>query len=183
MPTYDKEELEALIDGKLPWTRVQEIIQAAKDTDRLEKLIEIYQQRVNFSEPIVLPLTLALFIVRKGRDYAIKCRCGYEFGDFRVNWKLYSHIYVRDTQETLDEVYPGLQSLDPSLVQIREYYCPGCFTQLEVESLPRGVPPEFELLPDLDTLYTDWLNKPLPEKVEFVDKTYEVTAKWAEETE
>lgn len=181
MSEYDRTELEALIDGKLPWGRAQEIIKAPKDKDRLEKVTQIFQQRVNFSEPIVLPLTMALFVVLKGNQYIVKCRCGHEFGDFRVNWKLHSHIYVRDTQEALDEVYPGLQRLDPRLVQVREYYCPGCFTQLEVETLSRGVPPDFELLPDLETLYRDWLVKPLSHEAEFVDKTPEVIAQWAQE--
>ena len=46
MPEYDISEIERLIDGKLPWTRVQEIMKAAKDSDRFQKWVEILQARV-----------------------------------------------------------------------------------------------------------------------------------------
>lgn len=179
MSIYTKAELEALIDGTMPWEKVQEIIKNPKDTDRFERVVEILQGRVNFKEPILLPLTPKLFIVQKGKDRVVKCGCGCEFGDYRVNWKLYADIYVRDTQEALDEVYPGSHSLNPEYVQIREFYCPGCASQLEVESLPRGVPVDFEFLPDLDAFYTHWLGKMLPEEFMHKDKTGEVLRQWA----
>lgn len=179
MSSYTRVELEAMLDGKMPWEKVQEIIKNPKDTTRFEDVVNIFQDRVNFKEKILLPLTPKLYIVQKGKERVIKCGCGQEYGDYRVNWKLYSLIYVRDTQETLDEVYPGLHSLDPRIVQIREYYCPGCATQLEVEALPRGVPADFEFLPDLDTFYRHWLGKVLPEEFEHVDKTGEVLKHWA----
>jgi acetone carboxylase gamma subunit len=53
--------------------------------------------------------------------------------------------------------------------------------QLEVEAVPRGCPPDFEFLPDLDTFYRDWLERPLPDKQEFVDKTLDVVRTWPEE--
>jgi acetone carboxylase gamma subunit len=64
-------------------------------------------------------------------------------------------------------------------MQLREYICPGCGSQLEVEAVPRGTPPDFELLPDLDTFYRDWLGKPLPDQQEFVDKTPDVIKDWS----
>ncbi|MFA4916174.1 MAG: acetone carboxylase subunit gamma [Syntrophales bacterium] len=178
---YTKRELEKLIDGQVPWDRCQEIIKNPKDENRFEKVTEIYQSRAAFKEQIILPLTPYLFIVQKGKDYVVKCKCGQEFGDYRVNWKLYSSIFVRDTEETMEEVYPGVQRPDPDYCEVREYYCPGCAALLEVETLPPGVPADFEFLPDLDTFYSEWLNKPLKEKTEFVDKTPEVIAQWAKE--
>lgn len=178
MTQYTRAELEALLDGKLDWSSVQEIIKNPKDADRFEKMVEIYQGRVAFSERILLPLTPRLFVVQKGKDRIVKCSCGHEYGDYRVNWKLYSLIYVRDEDEALKEVYPGLLKPDPRFCQIREYYCPGCGAQLEVESLPPGMPAEFEFLPDIDTFYREWLNKPLPEEIEYVDKTAEVIKEW-----
>jgi acetone carboxylase gamma subunit len=76
-----------------------EIISSPKDEDRFQKIIEIYQVRVKFKDPILLPLTPHLFIVQNGEDRVIKCDCSHEFGDYRVNWKLYSMVYDRDTQE------------------------------------------------------------------------------------
>ncbi len=178
MPSYDVSELERLIDGDLPWTRVQEIMKDAKDADRFDKWVAIQQKRVPWKETILLPLTTALFIVRKGRGRIVKCRCGHEFGDYRVNWKLEALVHVRETEEQLREVYRGSEQPDPSWIQIREYICPGCGTQLEVEAVPRGCPPDFEFLPDLDTFYREWLGRPLPDEVEFADKTLDAVRGW-----
>ena len=179
MPEYDITEIERLVDGKLPWTRVQEIMKAAKDSDRFQMWVQILQSRVPWNEEIILPLTTNLFIVQQGDDRAVKCRCGQIFGDYRVNWKLSALIYVRDDSEKLNDVYRGREQPDPEWTQIREYYCPGCGSQLEVEGVPRGTPPDFEFLPDLDTFYREWLGKPLPNEVEFVDKTLDVVREWA----
>ncbi len=178
MTQYAKEELALLLDGKLSWDRVQEIIKEAKDPDRFEKVVAIHQARVAFKEPIVMPLTPYLFIVQKGKDYVVKCKCGHEYGDYRVNWKLYSNVFVRETDEDLEAVYPGVQKPDRQFCQVREYYCPSCAVQLEVETLPPGMPADFEFLPDLEAFYGEWLNKPLKQRTEFVDRTSEVIAEW-----
>jgi acetone carboxylase gamma subunit len=179
MPEYDRSEIERLVDGRLPWARVQEIMKAPKDPDRFDRWVDILQSRVPWPERILLPLTPALFIVQKGGERIVKCRCGHEFGDYRANWKLAALIHVRDTAEKLHEIYHGREQPDAAWVQIREYYCPGCGTQLEVEALPRGAPPDFELLPDLDTFYRDWLGRPLPDEQEFADKTLDVVKGWS----
>lgn len=175
---YETAEIEALVDGRLPWTRVQEIMKAPKDAARFEQWIQIQQSRVTWPERILLPLTPRLFIVQKGPDRIVICSCGQEFGDYRVNWKLSALIYVRDTEESLAEVYMGWELPDAAWMQLREYYCPGCGAQLEVEAVPRGCPPDFEFLPDLDTFYRDWLGRPLPDEKEFVDKTLETVQGW-----
>jgi hypothetical protein len=48
-----------------------------------------------------------------------------------------------------------------------------------VEAVPRGTPPDFEFLPDLDTFYAKWLGKPLPDAKGFVDKTLDVIREWS----
>ena len=150
MSEYEIREIEQLVDGELPWARVQEIMKAPKDADRFEKWVKILESRVAWSEKILLPLTPHLFIVQKGSDRIVKCRCGHEFGDYRVNWKISASIYVRDSDEAMREIYRGREQPDPRWIQVREYYCPGCDTQLEVEAVPRGCPPDFDFLPDLD---------------------------------
>jgi acetone carboxylase gamma subunit len=179
MAEYDVHEIAQLVDGGLPWARVQEIMKAPKDPDRFDKWVEILQGRVPWSEKILLPLTPHLFLVQKGRERIVKCDCGHEFGDYRVNWKLHSSIHVRDSEDALREVYRGREQPDPTWVQIREYYCPGCAAQLEVEAVPRGCPPDFDFLPDLDTFYRDWLGRPLPDDKEFADKTLDVIRQWS----
>ena len=178
MPEYDIAEIERLVDGKLPWPRVQEIMKGAKDSDRFDKWLQLLQGRVAWPEKILLPLTPNLFIVQKGSERIVKCRCGQEFGDYRVNWKLHSLIYVRDTEESLQEIYRGIEQPDPSWVQVREYYCPGCGAQLEVEAVPRGCPPDFEFLPDLETFYRKWLGRSLPGARKPLDRTLDVIRGW-----
>lgn len=179
MPEYNVNELERLIDGDLPWTRVQEIMKSPKDATRFEKWVQILQGRVPWQDRILLPLTPHLYIVEKPDGRVVKCTCGHEFGDYRVNWKLSALIHVRDSEKELGKVYRGSEMPEAEWVQLREYYCPGCGNQLEVEAVPRGCPPDFEFLPDLDTFYRDWLGKPLAQQVEFADKTIDTVRGWS----
>ena len=177
--SVDKADIEMLMDGVLPWPAVQELMREAKDTDRFDKYVAILQERVPWDERILLPLTPALSIVAKDGKRIVKCRCGQEFGDYRVNWKLSALIYVREDEESLSEVYQGREMPDPTWIQVREYVCPGCGSQLEVEAVPRGCPPDFDFLPDLDTFYDEWLGRPLRDTAEYRDLTLETIDKWA----
>ncbi len=179
MAEFLKEDIAKLIDGVLPWPAVQEMLKSHKDPDRFDKYVEIQQSRVSWSEQILLPLTPKLFIVAKEGSRIVKCECGHEFCDYRVNWKLESLISVRDDEASISEIYKGRDMPDPAWVQIREYICPGFGSQLEVEAVPRGCPPDFEFLPDLDTFYRDWLGRPLPDQCEYEDKTLEVVVGWS----
>ncbi len=180
MAEFHRADVEKLIDGVLPWPAVQDMMKSPKDPDRFDKYVEILQGRVPWKERILLPLTPHLFIVARAGERLVKCRCGHEFGDYRVNWKLSALIHVRDTEESLAEVYRGRELPDPAWIQLREYVCPGCGTQLEVEAVPRGCPPDFEFLPDLDTFYRDWLGRPLPDEMASVDRTLETVREWSE---
>jgi acetone carboxylase, gamma subunit len=95
-------------------------------------------------------------------ERVVKCDCGHEFCDYRENWKLQAKIFVRDTEEKMNEIYPKLMSPDPEWQVIREYYCPSCATQLEVEAVPPWYPIILDFEPDIDTFYNEWIKKPLP---------------------
>lgn len=179
MAQFVKEDIAKLIDGSLPWPAVQDMMKSPKDPDRFDKYVEILQERVAWSEPILLPLTPKLFIVAKSGQRIVKCVCGHEFGDYRCNWKLESLVHVRDDEASLAEIYPGRDTPDPGYVQVREYVCPGCGSFLEVEAVPRGCPPDFEFLPDLDAFYSEWLGRPLPDAAEFKDLTLDKIAEWS----
>ena len=178
MADFHKADVEKLMDGVLAWPAVQEMMKSPKDVDRFDKYVEILQERVEWDDVILLPLTPALFIVAKDGERVVKCRCGHEFGDYRVNWKILALIHVRDTEESLAEVYKGREMPDPAWVQLREYVCPGCGGQLEVEVVPRGCPPDFDFLPDLDTFYAQWLGRPLPDTAEYKDLTPDAVGAW-----
>jgi len=179
MAEFHKADIEKLIDGVLPWPATQDMLKSPKDGDRFDKYVEIMQARVKFEDPILLPLTPSLFIVSSDEGRVVKCGCGHSFGDYRVNWKLSSLIRVRDDEASISEVYKDREMPDPAWTQIREYICGGCGNQLEVEAVPRGCPPDFDFLPNLDAFYSEWLGRPLPDTVAMEDKTLEKIAEWS----
>jgi acetone carboxylase gamma subunit len=155
---YDLKTIEALVDGKLPWRNLKGIMSAFKDKDRFEKYLQVMQSKVTWSDKILLPYGLHLSIVEKAdKSRVVKCDCGHEFGDYKENWKLHANIFVRDTKEKLAEIYPTMMAADPDWMELREYYCPGCFTMLEVEAVPPNYPIVFDFQPDIDAFYESWL--------------------------
>jgi acetone carboxylase, gamma subunit len=159
----DKDTLRDLIDEKLPRAQVRAIQSSYKDADRFDKYVSILQERVEWKEPIVLPFGEHLYVVSKGGGaYFVKCDCGHEFCDCRENWKLEALINVRDTEESLREIYPEKMAGDPAWNVLREYFCPGCLTLLEVEAVPPGYPVIHDFVPDLEGFYEHWLGRKLP---------------------
>ena len=162
MPSYPNDVIADLIDGKLPWEQTKRIMSAYKDEDRFDKYIQVLQERVPWPEQILLPIGEHLQIVQKGAARIVKCDCGHEFGPYTENWKLSAAIFVRDSEELLQELYPGPKACDPDLQEIREFICPDCGTLLEVEAVPPGYPITFDFLPDLEGFYERILGRPLP---------------------
>lgn len=161
--TYPKKFLSELIDGKLDSKQIKEVMVKPKDAERFKKIIDILQDRVFWTEKILLPLSDRLFIVQKDRQRIVKCDCGFEFGDYRQNWKYKSLVYTRDSIEKIEEIYPGFSHPDPEWMELREYICPGCGGLLETEPVPPGYPTLFDFEPDLETFYNEWLGEPLPD--------------------
>jgi len=181
---FTKDNLRLLVEGKLDWEEVKKALRLRpKDADRFWKYLEVLQARVPWKDKILLRISDHLYIVAKvGGGRIVKCDCGQEFGDYRTNWKLSCRVYARRTAEQMAEVVSTEEAIpNPELVEIREFYCPGCFALLGVEQVPVGYPPIFEMLPDLDTFYREWLGKPLPDERPdwFQDRTLEKPAQWA----
>jgi acetone carboxylase gamma subunit len=174
-----KEVLRDLLEGKLDWARIKQIMSLPKDTDRFQKYIALAQERVRWPEKILLPLGEHLYIVASNGQRIVKCDCGRAFGDWRRNWKLSALIYARNTRTSLKEIFPGPRCPDSDWCEIREFYCPGCGALLEVESVPPGYPVSFDFLPDLDALYAKWIGAPLPDKIPALDHSSLVTREWA----
>ncbi len=160
----DKSILKRMIDGDLEWEELKPIISGTKDPNRFNKIVEILQERVPWSEKIILPLHEHLYIVSKQEQRIVKCDCGYEFGDYKVNWKIKCRIRVRDTFKDIEELYLKDMGSDPDWMELREYFCPGCFALLDVENVPPGYPTIFNFLPDIDTFYEKWLGRKAPDK-------------------
>ena len=159
----DPATLANLVDERLPRAQVRSIQSAFKDPGRFDSYVELLQSRVPWEDPIVLPFGEHLYVVAKGGGrYVVKCDCGHEFCSYEENWKLEALIGVRDSEEALREIYPEMLHGDPSWNHLREYFCPGCRTQLEVEAVPYGYPVIHDFVPDLEGFYQEWLGRPLP---------------------
>ena len=159
----DSATLADLIDEKLPRGQVRAIQSSHKDADRFDKYVALLQSRVGWKDPIVLPFGQHLYIVAKaGGSYVVKCDCGHEFCSHEQNWKLEALIAVRADEESLREIYPEKMHGDPAWNELREYFCPGCRTLLEVEAVPPGYPVVHDFVPDLEGFYRDWLGRDLP---------------------
>ncbi len=162
MTTYSKAVIADLVDGKLPWKTLKEMMSSYKDADRFDKYVAVLQERVAWKERILLPLGPHLFIVRKDDGGIVtKSSSGFEFGDYRENWKLKARIYVRNSNEAYREIYPALMHADPLWMELREYYDPFDGTLLEIEVVPPGYPILHSFQPDLEGFYRDWLGRPL----------------------
>jgi acetone carboxylase gamma subunit len=161
----DEETLEALLDEKLSRREVKDIQSGYKDADRFEKWLAVLQRRVPYEDPIVLPAGEGLNIVRRRADgeMVYRCDCGHDFSAHDRNWKLDAVVHVRESEESLLEVYPKMAGPDPALQHVREYYCPSCARQLEVEALPPGYPVVHDFLPDIAGFYRGWLGRELPQ--------------------
>jgi len=164
MTGEDKKTLERMINGELKWEELKPIISDKKDPNRFVNILEILQNKMEWNEKILIPLHEHLYVIAKDGERIVKCDCGYEFGDYQKNWKLKCRVRVRDTEETLEELYPKYMSSHPDWMELREFFCPGCFTLLDTESVPPGYPVVFNFLPDIDAFYENWLGRKAPDK-------------------
>jgi acetone carboxylase gamma subunit len=161
--SYDKPTIAQLLDGKLPWESLKAMMSGYKDADRFEKYLSVLQDRVPWRDRILLPLGPHLFIVRKSDGSIVtKSTSGFEFGDYRKNWKLMARMFVRNTHETYREIYAEMTYGEPEWMEMREFYDPINGTLLDVEVVPPGYPILHNFEPDLEGFYREWLGRPVP---------------------
>lgn len=166
MSAYSKHQISSLVDGKLDWETTLRMLSMPKDQERFALYLQILQERMTWPDKIVLPLAPHLFIVQSAAtmQWVTKCECGHEFGDYRENWKLNAVIYVRDSEEKMNEVYPKLMAPDTSWQVYREYYCPNCGVMHDVEAPTPWYPVIHDFEPDIEAFYKDWVNLPVPDR-------------------
>ncbi len=116
MTTYTQEQVDHLVDGRLDWDTTIRMLSMPKDGERFEMYLKTLQKKLDWNDRIVLPLAPHLYIVQRARDkhWVTKCDCGHEFGDYRQNWKLAAHVYVREDAQAMSEVYPKLMRPTPN---------------------------------------------------------------------
>jgi acetone carboxylase, gamma subunit len=175
--THNDKQVRDLLDGSLPWPQLHQAMSAYKDSGRFQTYVRMLQERVSWTDKILLPLTDRLYIVDKQDHASVKCECGHEFGDYRQNWKLSALLRVRRSEQELTEIY-GPFACDPDWMELREFLCPSCGALLEVDAAVPGYPVTFDFLPDLATFYQDWLQEPAPSWLED-ERPVPVTQAWA----
>lgn len=180
----DKDLIRQLVKGDISDDNVTRLLKMSrKDKGRFFQYLEVLQDEVAWDEKILLRISDKLYVVAKSSgERVVKCECGQEFGDYRQNWKLQCRIRVRKTLEEFKEVYdPEPACPEPGWQEIREFFCPGEHAaQLAVEVVSPGYPIVFEMLPDLDVFYRDYLDRPLSDESSdwYKDKTSDLTQSW-----
>ncbi len=180
-----RELIEQLIDGTIDAENATRLIKMErKDKERFFNYIAVLQERVEWTDQILLRLGDKVYVViNDKRERVTKCACGHEFGDYRENWKLGCRIRTRKTLEEMSRVYdPAPAVPEPGWQEIREFFCPECASQHAVEVVAPGYPIVFEMLPDLDKFYAVYLGQPLPDAAPdwYEDRTHTRTQSWAQ---
>ena len=143
-----RDRVRELIEGVLSLDELADLQRETKTGDRAEIVLAIEQARVSWDDRILVPLQENLYVVERGDGArVVKCYCGQEFGDYRRNWKEQALVYERHPQDGV--VFQPNKGADPVWQSLREFYCPICATQLDVEPVPVGYPFVFNFLPDL----------------------------------
>ena len=176
------EHVRLLTEGKLAPDEFKRLMKLhPKDPARFRHYIEHLRRTVPLDEPILMRISEHLYVVENpAGERVVKCDCGHDFGDYQVNWKLATLIRVRETRIDMAVVYHPIDAVpEEGWVEIREFYCPGCASQLAVECVAPGYPIVFEFLPDLDAFYREWVDLPLGSTARTLrDRTHEVTGMW-----
>ncbi len=149
---WPKDVLRDLVEGKLDPDTLLQMQRSPKEPERFWAIRDIEQERVPWSDTILVPIGEGLYIVENARGRVVKHICGQEFGTYKVNWKLSALVYERDTLDKLQEIYRGPRACNPDWMVLREYICPKCGTMLETEAVPPGYPIVFNFLPDEEAL-------------------------------
>lgn len=153
----------ALVRNELSWDELLGLMRAPKSEKRFDETLAAWQDMVPWREQILLPLGENLFIVAQNGRAIVKTFAGAELGPWNGNWKMQCRMIVRRTRADLMEIYPeNDMTIDPDLVEIREFLCPLSGTLLDTDCVPPGFPVEVDFTPDLETFYREWLGRALP---------------------
>jgi acetone carboxylase, gamma subunit len=92
-------------------------------------------------------------------------RCGHDLAPARANYKEGTLVHDRDPREIhrplIDpDRYEFTFAPDPAWCRILEFCCPSCGTMIEVEYLPPGHAPTFDMEIDVDALKAQSAGRP-----------------------
>ena len=156
----------ALMNRDLAWPDLVKLMREPKSENRFDEMIAAVQDKVPWKEQILLPLGENLFIVAKKGKAIIKTMGGAELCAWNENWKMKCRVRIRKTKADLNKIFPTEHmTIDPDLVELREWICPKSGMLLDVDCVPPTYPVEIDFSPDLKAFYEDWLKRKLPVKL------------------
>ncbi len=152
-----------LMRRELAWPDLYKLMRDPKSETRFDETIAAVQEMVPWKEPILLPLGENLFIVNKKGKAILKTAGGAELCAWNENWKMKCRVIIRNDRAAFEEIFPAEHlTIDPELVEIREWICPKSGMLLDVDCVPPTYPVEVDFTPDLKAFYRDWLKRKLP---------------------
>lgn len=156
----------ALMRRELAWPDLFKLMREPKSDQRFDEMIAAVQAMVPWQEKILLPLGENLFIVAKKGKAIVKTMGGAELCAWNENWKMKCRVRIRKTTADLNKIFPREHmTIDPDLVELREWICPKSGMLLDVDCVPPTYPVEVDFTPDLEAFYTQWLGRKLPVKL------------------
>lgn len=166
MTDLEKARVESLIDGELSWDELRnEVLPDPKDPQRFQKVREVIQERVDWDDPVLVPLNDHLFVVGTDEGRVIRSECGEDLCDADGNWKRSCEVFVREDKEEFEELYEEYMHVDPDWAfELREWYCPECYQLIDIDAVPVGYPVLKPFEPDVDVFYEEWLDQPAPDR-------------------
>jgi acetone carboxylase gamma subunit len=162
----NRDQIAKLIEGELSWQELRnDVLPDPKGQHRFETTREVLQDTVDWDDPILVPLNDHLYVVGTDDGRKVKADCGEVLCDAAENWKLQCQVRVREDTDELEEIYTAWMRPDEDWTfQLREFFCPNCYQQLDVEAVPAGYPILQKFDPDIDTFYEEWQDKPAPDR-------------------
>ena len=106
---------------------LRERLSLAKDVPRVHQIEATEARRI-------MPMGPYLEVVEVDKERIVRCRCGYQFGSIKQNWKDSAAMCVLSPDEIGSKV-----KLRGDL-QLRAYFCPNCGLRHEVEITREGDP-------------------------------------------
>lgn len=166
MSDLDKHRVRQLVDGELSDDELRnEVLPDPKDPKRFQKVREVLQEETGWDDPVLVPLNDHMYVVGTDEGRVIRSHCGEDLCDADENWKEYCEVNVRREDDELEELYPKYMNIAPEWdFELREWFCPGCYALVDVDTTPVGYPVYKPFEPDIDTFYEEWLGEPAPDR-------------------
>lgn len=167
MTELEKHRVSQLIDGQLSWDELRnEVLPDPKDPQRFQKTRAVLQERVDWEDPVLVPLNDHLYVVGTDDGRVVRAHCGEDLCSVDENWKRSCQVRVR-ADDDLGEIYPDYMHVAPDWAfELREWFCPGCYELIDVDAVPVGYPVIQPFEPNIDAFYEEWLDRPAPDRAE-----------------